>query len=166
VLAIYDGSPPTFNLLNEGNPDGITLTYPSAPAYRTDPFPCGDFDSITDPNNDPSTGFPSLRTFTLRLSCNRNVTAGIQDLYFGESSPCQYIATGSSAYACGNMVSNQTSPSPAPAPAPAAAAAAATGASAATAAAGAGGFGGGVVAGALGLRALPHFRRAAGSAEA
>lgn len=164
MVAIYDGSAPAFNLLNEGNPNGISLTSVGAPAYRTDSFSCGDMDNPNDPNNDPSTLYPQQRTFTLQLSCNRSVTKGIQGLYFGEPSPCQYVAYGSSAYACGNIVSNQTTPTPAPAPA--AAAAAAAGASSATAAAGAGGFFGGVAAGVLGLLAFTHFRRAAGSAEA
>ena len=164
VVAIYDGSAPAFNLLNEGDPDGISLTSVGAPAYRDDSFPCGDVENPNDPGIDPSTLYPQQRTFTLQLSCDRNATSGILNLFYGEPSPCQYIAYGSSAYACGIKISNQTTPTPAPAPA--AAAAAAAGASSATAAAGAGGFFGGVAAGVLGLLAFTHFRRAAGSAEA
>ena len=164
VVAIYDGSPPAFNLINEDDPNGISLTYVGAPAYRADSFACGDVDNPNDPNNDPSTGFPRQRSFTLQLTCDKSVTTGIAGLYFRERDACEYVATGRSAYACGNIVNNQTSPTPAPAPA--AAAAAATGASSATAAAGAGGFFGGVAAGVLGLLAFTHFRRAAGSAEA
>jgi hypothetical protein len=103
VIAIYDGAPPSFNLLNEGNPNGISLTYVGAPAYRSDSFSCGDVDNPSDPNNDPSTQFPQQRTFTLQLSCDKNAKSGISGLYFGEPSPCQYIAYGSSALACGSI---------------------------------------------------------------
>ena len=164
VIAIYDGAPPSFNLINEGVPDGITLTYVSAPVYRADfgVKSCGDVDNANDPRNDPSTQLPSLRTFTLRLSCNRSATSGISGLYFGEPSSCQYVAYGSSALACGNLTNtstacaNQTAPSPVPA----AAAAASSGVTTVTAAAGAGGFFGGVLVGALGLLAATQCRRA------
>ena len=163
VIAIYDGAPPSFNLINEGVPDGITLTYVGAPAYRADSFGCGDVDNINDPGNDPSTQYPQQRSFTLRLTCDRSVKTGIAGLYFGEPSSCQYIAYGSSALACGNLTNtstacaNQMAPSPAPA---AAAAAAASGVTTVTAAAGAGGFFGGVIVGALGLLAATQCRRA------
>ena len=71
VIAIYDGSPPAFNLLNEGSPNGITLTYVGAPAYATDSFPCLD---PSNPYYDPSTGNPPQRAFTLRLTCDKNAT--------------------------------------------------------------------------------------------
>ena len=101
VIAIYDGAPPSFNLINEGVPDGITLTYVGAPAYRADSFGCGDVDNINDPGNDPSTQYPQQRTFTLRLTCDKSAKTGISGLYFGEPSSCQYIAYGGSALACG-----------------------------------------------------------------
>jgi len=121
IVAIYDGSPPAFNLINEGSPDGIVLSYVGAPPYATDTFPC------LDPNNpyyDPSTGNPPQRAFSVRLACDRNVKKGISNLYFAESSPCQYIAYGSSALACGSNTTatqNQTCVPAAPAPAPASA---------------------------------------------
>ena len=101
IVAIYDGSPPAFNLINEGDPNGISLTYVGAPAYRADSFPCGDFDNQNDPNNDPSTGFPRQRSFTLQLTCDKSVKTGIAGLYFRERDACEYVATGRSAAACG-----------------------------------------------------------------
>ena len=101
VVAIYDGSPPAFNLINEGDPNGITLTYVGAPAYRDDSFPCGDVDNPSDPNNDPSTTFPQQRTLTLRLTCDKSVKT-VSPFYFGEPNACVYIVYGSSSLACGS----------------------------------------------------------------
>ena len=66
IVAPYTGSAPIFALLDETNPQGgISLRYEGAPAYAADPFgSCP---------NDPRTGLPAQRSFTLNLFCNTAV---------------------------------------------------------------------------------------------
>ena len=92
------GSPPIFNLINEGSPNGISLSYIGAPAYATDPFGCG---GGNPPAVDPGTGLAPQRGLTIRLTCDKNQKT-MSTPYFYESSTCQYVVYASSALACGS----------------------------------------------------------------
>ena len=82
-LPDYDGSPPNFNLFNEGSPDGLTLSYYGALPYLNDPFPCGSSGIV-----DPSTGFAPTRTVTIALRCDLTVDSGLDSIVYRELSPC------------------------------------------------------------------------------
>ena len=150
VFALPSGAPPTLSLMSEGSPSGIVLSYPGAPPYAADTFPC----TAKDAPPDPSTGNLPQRTFTLRLACNASATEGIANLFFGEVSLCQMVARGSSAAACGSTASPFASNQTAPPVAPPAAQPASAWSTTAVATVGGGGFLGGTLAGALGLLAL------------
>ncbi len=93
VLAYYDGSPPIFNLLNEGDPNrGISLSYVGALAFSADPYPCGGAGA-----KDPSTGLAPTRSLEVRMACDPSVTSGLGTTYFYERDTCQYVITTSSA---------------------------------------------------------------------
>ena len=91
VLA-HDGSAPSFNLLAEGNPNGVSLYYSDALAFSTDPYPCGGACSI-----DPSTGLAPTRSLEIRMACDPDVTSGLGTSYFYERNTCQYVISTSSA---------------------------------------------------------------------
>ena len=82
-LPDYDGSPPNFNLFNEGSPDGLTLSYYGALPYINDPFPCSASTVV-----DPSTGIAPTRTVTIALLCDRTVASGLQNIRYREVSAC------------------------------------------------------------------------------
>jgi hypothetical protein len=82
VLAYYDGSPPNFNLFNEGSPDGLTLSYYGALPYLNDPFPCSGSGLV-----DPSTGFAPTRAVTIVLRCNLTADT-LTGITYLETFPC------------------------------------------------------------------------------
>ncbi len=92
VLAYFDGSPPSFSLLNEGSQNGLTLTYSGALAFDQDPYPCGSAGA-----KDPSTGEAPARSLEIRMSCDPAQTTGLGTTYFYERDTCQYVITTSSA---------------------------------------------------------------------
>ncbi len=97
IIAYYDGSAPNFNLLNEGNPNGISLSFLGALTYGADKFSCG-----ANGATDPSTGLPPLRSLTIRINCDKNAKTPSTPVYY-ESSTCQYTVSLSSAAACGQV---------------------------------------------------------------
>ncbi len=170
------GSPPIFNLINEGSPNGISLSYIGAPAYATDPFPCG---GGNPPAVDPGTGLAPIRGTTLKLSCNPNSTnISMSTPYFYESSTCHFVIYASSRYACGAVLvaptnscnsscpaaSNSSSTIPCNSSNPAAAASPPSISVAAAAGLGIGGVVAGSILGALGFAALFGAKRGATSA--
>jgi hypothetical protein len=178
IVAVYDGSIPSFNLVDETNPSGgIIINYLGAPTYSAD----------NDGSTDPSTGLPPQRTLSLQILCDPAALVPTTPFYF-QSSTCQFTVYLSSMYACGQLYRNaseveaacQASTAAAEAACQAStaafeaacqsnASAAATAYSAASSAAeaaasvkyteyGAGGFVGGAAAGALGMLILSYLR--------
>ena len=146
VVAYYDGSPPIFALTNEGDPNGITLTFQGAQAYIDDPFPCAGY-------TDPGTGLAPVRSLTIVIGCAPNVST-LSDATFYETSaggsptPCQYTVYTTSKYACG-VLQPAVAPCSNCSSAPAAAAAAASWTAPGVVGAAAGGFFGGALAASL-----------------
>lgn len=68
LIAPYTGAAPLFSLLSESDPTGgITLRHEAVSAFAKDPFgSCPE---------DPRTGLPTSRSFTINLFCDENTPA-------------------------------------------------------------------------------------------
>ena len=153
VVAYYDGTGPSFDLIDEGAPadGGIRLTYLGAQAYIDDPFPCAG-------NTDPGTGLAPVRALSIVIGCNRSVDTISNATFYetgpdGSPTPCRYTIYTTSKYACGVMRPSCNSTAPIAPPAAAAAASSAPGAAGAVA----GGFFGGALAAGLATFAVMRF---------
>ena len=91
VLAYYDGSPPTFNLIQESDPNGgVSLSFAGALPYVDDPFPCSKGSSI-----DPSTGYAPTRSVTVNIACDPSQQGLAPATFFEvQTCTCQFLLLG------------------------------------------------------------------------